>query len=130
MQTLQTVARSHCPYCRAEGSQSWEADIARPAVVWSQCPACAQISIWEQGARAFPPTLPGARARLPLTAQAALLVAAYRGREETFARIANARDAVATAERHIDAALHFLALFTRYDTETDDAPGGRLSIAG
>jgi hypothetical protein len=98
--------------------------------VWSRCHGCDQVAIWEGGALTFPsPAEDTVPIRLPLTARAALLVTAYQGREEAFARLAGARDALAAAERETHATLQFLALFTRYDVEALSAPQTPLSIA-
>ena len=130
MASLHAVARGVCPYCRSEGMQSWEADVARPAVLWSMCRTCEQIAIWEQGVRTFPLS-PGAAltGSLPQSAHAALLVAAYEGRDQALTRTSSAREALEVAAQHMDAALHFLALFTRYDVASGDSGPAASSVA-
>jgi hypothetical protein len=88
------------------------------------------VAIWERGVLTFPSSPEDAApVRLPLTARAALIVAAYQGRGDVLSRLASTHDALAAAERETRALLQFLGLFTRYDVEPVSAPGAPLSIA-
>ncbi len=121
MHALRADARVPCPHCRAEGAQRWEAATTRPDVLWSRCPSCSQIAIWERGLLVFPDSAAGQR-KLPLPAQASLLVAALQERDALAGRQASTHKALQAAEAHSATVLRFLARFTQYDVPTSSAP--------
>ena len=128
--TLRAVARVRCPYCHADTAQRWEAGAARPAVLWSRCLACGEIAIWERGSLVFPTSraVEALTTRVPLAAQAALLVAARRQRDEVAARLSSVQNDLVDAETQHATVLHFLERFTRYDVVPSSALGRPLRL--
>jgi hypothetical protein len=125
---LQADARVVCPHCRMNGAQRWEAAITRPEVLWSRCLSCSQIAIWERGLLVFPDSRSGddPQQRLPVAAQASLLVAALQKHDELASGLGSAHEAMRAAEAHSATVLRFLARFMQYDVAADGVPAHAL----